>query len=862
MPPYNISSFNTDILHGRASSTAEEPLKGAATLEAEADNAEATATRKKKAAVAKEQSRFVKFFTDKRLQGAIGLILILCAVYALVASISFLSHGADDQSMVEHMTIEQMTGHTTEVRNIGGPVGAWVADTLFNQWFGYGAFVVIAYMILVGLALIKVRKCNFWALTFRSLVLTISLSIVLGFLAFELGALSYWGGYHGYAVNALLTAACGDLGAVIVSILLIGIVCYVYLNDLITVYNAYQKRMEIRREKQRLKEEQEAEIQQQVAKEMESDPMTANEQHEQDAPAITDTPDLTFQDIEDETATETDEFVKAYTKEEIDGLVDEEVEDTEAETISAEQSAEGGPAFLVQKGTIEQAETIEPDLTTFDPRAELSRYKFPTLDLLKEYPVHTNTVDITEQEENKERIVRTLQEYQIAISKIEATVGPTVTLFEIIPAEGVRIAKIKRLEDDIALKLKALGIRIIAPIPGRGTIGIEVPNKAPQIVSMREMIASRKFQESKAALPMALGATITNEVFVADLTKMPHLLVAGATGQGKSVGLNAIIASLLYKKHPSELKFVLVDPKMVEFSLYSKLEKHYIAKLPEEEDAIITEPSRVITTLNSLCLEMDNRYALLKDARCRSLAEYNAKFTARRLNPEKGHRFLPYIVMIVDEFADLIMTAGKEVETPIARIAQKARAVGMHMIIATQRPSTNVITGIIKANFPGRIAFRVQQMVDSRTILDRTGANQLIGKGDMLISINGEMTRVQCAFIDTPEVEALVDWVDSQMGYDHPYYLPEYVPEGGDAEALANMTDRDVLFEEAARAVVDSGNASTSSLQRRYGIGYNRAGKIMDQLEEAGIVGPSQGGKARAILVDQMGLEDLLHGIS
>ncbi|MCC8037374.1 MAG: DNA translocase FtsK [Bacteroidales bacterium] len=858
MPPYNISSYNTDILHGRSSSTAEEPLKGAATLEAEADDTPATKSRKKKAAVAKEPSRFVKFFTDKRLQGAIGLLLILCAVYALIASISFLSHGADDQSMVDHMTIEQMTGHTTEVRNIGGPVGAWVADTLFNQWFGYGAFVVIAYMVLVGLALIKVRKCNFWALTFRSLVLTISLSIVLGFAAFELGAMTYWGGYHGYAVNALLTAACGDLGAVIVSILLIGIVCYVYLNDLITVYNAYQRRMEIRREKQRLKEEQEAEIQQQVAKEMESDPMTPSEQHEQETTDMSDTPDLTFQDIEDETLSETDEFVKSDTED----TKAEEVTETEEIAASGEKTtAEGGPAFLVQKGTIEQAETIEPDLTTFDPRAELSRYKFPTLDLLKEYPVHTNTVDITEQEENKERIVRTLQEYQIAISKIEATVGPTVTLFEIIPAEGVRIAKIKRLEDDIALKLKALGIRIIAPIPGRGTIGIEVPNKAPQIVSMREMIASRKFQESKAALPMALGATITNEVFVADLTKMPHLLVAGATGQGKSVGLNAIIASLLYKKHPSELKFVLVDPKMVEFSLYSKLEKHYIAKLPEEEESIITDTSRVITTLNSLCLEMDQRYALLKDARCRSLAEYNAKFTARRLNPEKGHRFLPYIVMIVDEFADLIMTAGKEVETPIARIAQKARAVGMHMIIATQRPSTNVITGIIKANFPGRVAFRVQQMVDSRTILDRTGANQLIGKGDMLISINGEMTRVQCAFIDTPEVEALVDWVDSQIGYDHPYYLPEYVPEGGDAEALANMTDRDVLFEEAARAVVDSGNASTSSLQRRYGIGYNRAGKIMDQLEEAGIVGPSQGGKARSILVDQMGLEDLLHGI-
>ena len=412
------------------------------------------------------------------------------------------------------------------------------------------------------------------------------------------------------------------------------------------------------------------------------------------------------------------------------------------------------------------------------------------------------------------------------------------------------------------MSLAALGIRIIAPIPGKGTIGIEVPNKDPQTVSYRSIIASKKFQECKYELPMAMGATISNDVFIADLTKMPHLLVAGATGQGKSVGLNAIIASLLYKKHPAELKFVLIDPKMVEFSLYSKLERHYLAKLPDEDDAIITDPSKVVTTLNSLCIEMDNRYNLLKDAEVRSISEYNAKFTSRRLNPEKGHRFLPYIVMIVDEFADLIMTAGKEIETPIARIAQKARAVGMHMIIATQRPSTDVITGMIKANFPGRIAFRVSQMVDSKTILDRTGANQLIGRGDMLFSHNGEIQRVQCAFIDTPEVEAICNHIDDQIGYDHAYYLPEYIPESSESISSGNITDRDPLFEEAARFIINSQTASTSSLQRRYSIGYNRAGKIMDQMADAGIVGPSLGGKPRQVLIDSLQLERILESFN
>lgn len=528
---------------------------------------------------------------------------------------------------------------------------------------------------------------------------------------------------------------------------------------------------------------------------------------------------------------------------------DSPIEDSPIDTTeddSAVTSEKGDPS------------AVDPrDRPLYDPRADLSRFEFPTLELLNNV-VSRQSVDAEEMEENNARITKTLSDYGIAISNIKATVGPTVTLYEIIPAEGVRIAKIKNLEDDIALSLAALGIRIIAPIPGKGTIGIEVPNKDPQTVSMRSVLESEKFRNSTMELPMAIGRTVSNDVYMADLTKMPHLLVAGATGMGKSVGLNAIIASLLYKKHPSELKFVMIDPKKVEFSLYAKLERHYLAKLPDEEDAIITDPQKVVATLKSLCIEMENRYALLKDAQMRNVKEYNERFVRHALNPERGHRYLPYIVVIVDEFADLIITAGKEVETPIARIAQMARAVGIHMILATQRPSTNVITGVIKANFPGRIAFRVFQMVDSRTIIDRPGANQLIGRGDMLFSNNGKIDRVQCAFIDTPEVTAVCDFIDRQVGYDHAYELPEYVPESDDSGSVASLGDRDPLFDECARLVVSSGVASTSSLQRRYSIGYNRAGKIMDQMEAAGIVGPSQGGKPRQVLVDSLTLERIL----
>ncbi len=560
----------------------------------------------------------------------------------------------------------------------------------------------------------------------------------------------------------------------------------------------------------------------------------------------------------------------------IDDIEDEPVNVKSEHKPSATRSATDGPEFSIKATPIGGQDTKEADaapdsidtddaqesgLQPYSIRDELSHYMFPAPNLLIDRP-NTDTIDPVEQEENKNMIVSTLEQYNIAVSRIEATIGPTVTLYEIVPAPGVRIQQIKRLEDDIARSLEALGIRIIAPIPGKNTVGIEVPNRNPQTVSMFSVINSAKFRECKMQLPMALGATINNDIFIEDLAKMPHLLVAGATGQGKSVGLNCIIASLLYKKHPGELKFVLVDPKMVEFSLYSRLENHYLAKLPDEEEAIVTDPNKALSTLASLCVEMDNRYELLKAASVRNLEEYNRKFSERRLNPEKGHRYMPYIVVVVDEFADLIMTAGKDISMYIARIAQKARAVGMHMILATQRPSTDIITGMIKANFPGRIAFRVAQMVDSKTILDRPGANRLIGRGDMLFSHNSKIERVQCAFIDTPEVEALVDHIYNQIGYPSAYLLPEPQNENsGLAPGAIDLSKRDEMFDDCARFVVQNPTASTSSLQRRFSIGYNKAGKIMDQLEAAGIVGPADGQRPRSVLVDHIQLEDILRSL-
>jgi S-DNA-T family DNA segregation ATPase FtsK/SpoIIIE len=518
--------------------------------------------------------------------------------------------------------------------------------------------------------------------------------------------------------------------------------------------------------------------------------------------------------------------------------------------------------FVIEKA--EEEDIIEENLASrlvadfglFDPTLDLSNYKFPTIDLLKEYSTGGITINQEELEENKNKIVDTLRNYKIEIAQIKATVGPSVTLYEIVPEAGIRISKIKSLEDDIALSLSALGIRIIAPIPGKGTIGIEVPNKNPTMVSMKSVIGSAKFQEAEMELPIALGKTISNETFVVDLAKMPHLLMAGATGQGKSVGLNAVLTSLLYKKHPAEVKFVLVDPKKVELTLFNKIERHYLAKLPDAGDAIITDNAKVVNTLNSLCVEMDNRYSLLKDAMVRNIKEYNDKFKARKLNPEAGHRFLPYIILVVDEFADLIMTAGKEVEIPIARLAQLARAIGIHLIIATQRPSVNVITGLIKANFPARIAFRVTSKIDSRTILDTQGADQLIGRGDLLYTNGNDVVRVQCAFIDTPEVEKITDFIGSQKAYATAYLLPEFVGEETGINLDMDISERDTLFREAAEIIVNAQQGSASLLQRKLKLGYNRAGRLIDQLEAAGIVGPFEGSKARSVNISDLSALD------
>ena len=549
-------------------------------------------------------------------------------------------------------------------------------------------------------------------------------------------------------------------------------------------------------------------------------------------------------------------------------LGEDDMADNDTDSISKNIGKYSGEVgFEIEQG-VEDDEESEENLRTiaegkYDPKLELSNYQYPTLALLPKVDKSDSNVSDSELQENKDKIVTTLANYDIKIVSIKATIGPTVTLYEIVPAPGVRISKIKNLENDIALSLAALGIRIIAPIPGKGTVGIEVPNQNPDVVSMRSVLASKKFQETEFELPLALGKTITNEAFIIDLVKAPHLLVAGATGQGKSVGLNAILTSLLYKKHPAELKLVLIDPKKVELTLYNKLDKHFLASLPDNDEPIITDTTKVIYTLNSLCLEMDNRYDLLKMAHVRNIKEYNEKFINRRLNPNKGHKYMPYIVVIIDEYADLIMTAGKEIEMPLARIAQLARAIGIHMVIATQRPTTNIITGLIKANFPARIAFRVAQGIDSKTILDGPGANQLIGRGDMLVSLGSELVRVQCAFVDTPEVDAITDYISKQQAYSSIYELPEYVPENSGLDpASVDLQQRDALFEDAARLLVIHQQGSTSLIQRKFSIGYNRAGRIIDQLEAAGIVGPFEGSKARQVLIpDEYSLEQLLKNL-
>jgi S-DNA-T family DNA segregation ATPase FtsK/SpoIIIE len=818
--------------------------------------------RRRKQVRQRKPSAFSRFIHDRRLHLYLGIVAIVIGGVMAVMLISHLRHAAADQSRIINETVEQIAASEAPVENTGGAFGAWLSHVLFAESLGLGSFVIALYLIIMGVFLVAQKKFNFWSMTFKSLLLAITTSIVAGLITYDNDTVIYWGGTHGHYINQYLLNISDLIGTLTVNGLLVAaVICVFYYpikNGLITIahYMPSFKRpggvhdVDLSDDDDYTDE--------QPADEADLDniaSVTEQPQTQVTLPAVAATP--AEAPAEPQPAKEEPAFT-----------IDNDDDDDAPE--AAETPTDKGPDFEIEAPAVEKEEAfIDPNSAVlefgeYDHRAELSHYKFPTLDLLEDRPVK-QAIDMEEQQQNKDRIVKTLGDYKIEISSIKATVGPTVTLYEIVPKEGTRIALIKRLEDDIAMSLSAKGIRIIAPIPGKGAVGIEVPNNDPQTVSMRTALSSRKFQEAKMELPVAFGATISNEIFVTDLAKMPHALVAGATGQGKSVGLNAMIASLLYRKHPSELKFVLIDPKMVEFSLYAKLQKHFLAKLDDDdEDAIITDPNRVLAVLNSLCVEMDQRYSLLKDAGTRDIIEYNKRFTARRLNPEKGHRYLPYIVVIIDEFADLIMMGGKDIENPVTRITQKARAVGIHMVIATQRPSTNVLTGLIKANCPARVAFRTMQMVDSRTILDRPGANQLIGRGDMLYSTGGAMERVQCAFISTDEVERICDYINEQQGYPTPYLLPDplLAAGGGDMNGGGGMaggsSDRDPLFDEAARFTVSQSAASTSSLQRRYQIGYNRAGKIMDQMEAAGIVGPVSGSKPRAILVDSNTLERIL----
>ncbi|WP_298144365.1 DNA translocase FtsK [Flavobacterium sp.] len=790
-----------------------------------------------------------------------GFVLTLVSVAMLLAFISFFISGSQDQS-----ALDAFADRSEPVSNWLGKTGAFIAEFFLHQGFGVASFLLVRLLFLTGLYMIldipvvKLRGTWFWDL-FAILIVSVSLGFFANFLP-ELG------GMVGYELNDLLQDFAGKAGTAL--ILVLGLI--VYLIFKVKISPDFVKTFFEKPEKAAPSED---DLKAAAAAQSAATAYNLEEFAVEDTAATTVAPAAAIDfSIEEEdipepvliskpSAFEIDKEALKPTigsaseiqlktepqRQEIslDVTNDEDIE-IEGHHVDPEE------AFVIEKVEEEivvsenLADRLVADFGLFDPTLDLSNYKFPSIDLLKDYASGGITINQEELEENKNRIVETLRNYKIEIAQIKATVGPSVTLYEIVPEAGIRISKIKSLEDDIALSLSALGIRIIAPIPGKGTIGIEVPNKNPTTVSMKSVIASTKFQEAEMELPIALGKTISNETFVVDLARMPHLLMAGATGQGKSVGLNAVLTSLLYKKHPAEVKFVLVDPKKVELTLFNKIERHYLAKLPDTEDAIITDNNKVINTLNSLCVEMDNRYSLLKDAMVRNIKEYNEKFKQRKLNPELGHRFLPYIILVVDEFADLIMTAGKEVETPIARLAQLARAIGIHLIIATQRPSVNVITGIIKANFPARIAFRVTSKIDSRTILDTQGADQLIGRGDLLYSNGNDVIRVQCAFVDTPEVERITEYIGSQKAYPNAYLLPEYV---GDEESGIKLdidvSERDSMFREAAEIIVTAQQGSASLLQRKLKLGYNRAGRLIDQLEAAGIVGPFEGSKARNV---------------
>jgi len=820
-----------------------------------------------------------KFQFTRQHRLILGILLILFSVALFFAFISFFIYWREDQSVSLSLAERSLTA-----RNWLGKFGAFFAHIFIYKSFGIAAFLFVRLFFLTGIYLalditLKPLK-NTW---FWDLFAMLILSVFFGFMFDYIPEL---GGVMGFELNSYLQDFIGKIGTV----LLLVFATFIYLifklnftpDKILAYFEERRKEMqnELSESHQEVKEKMEETpiVSMNGSQQVEPEPIVKSsfEINKEDLkPTIKNASDISWKkdekaennvpfEIQNQDEEPTIKIVEPH-KIIVDSINDDDFEEdssiemlTVAEEIEEKSIEPVESEFvierLVEENSFEEnlADKLVADFGTFDPTLELSNFKFPTIDLLQEHAGGGITINQEELEENKNRIVETLRNYKIEIAQIKATIGPSVTLYEIVPEAGIRISKIKNLEDDIARSLSALGIRIIAPIPGKGTIGIEVPNKKPTTVSMRNVIGSAKFQEAEMELPIALGKTISNETFVVDLAKMPHLLMAGATGQGKSVGLNAVLTSLLYKKHPAEVKFVLVDPKKVELTLFNKIERHYLAKLPDTEDAIITDNAKVINTLNSLCIEMDNRYSLLKDAMVRNIKEYNDKFKNRRLNPELGHRFLPYIVLVVDEFADLIMTAGKEVETPIARLAQLARAIGIHLIIATQRPSVNVITGIIKANFPARIAFRVTSKIDSRTILDTQGADQLIGRGDLLYTNGNDVVRVQCAFVDTPEVEKITEFIGNQKAYATAYLLPEYVGEEGSANVEMNISERDTLFREAAEVIVTAQQGSASLLQRKLKLGYNRAGRLIDQLEAAGIVGSFEGSKARSVNIPDL----------
>lgn len=792
----------------------------------------------------------------------IGLLCVIFGVYLLLAFSSFFFTGGNDQSILTHQEKNELLQTNNRIQNYAGARGAQLAQFLINDCFGIPAFTIVVFLIVTGMTLMKAYQFQLKKWFTGCTIIMVWASIALGFAfkgVFE-NSFIYPGGLHGYNVSRWI---CSQIGApgLILSLLVTAILLGVLLTrrTMLVVRKAFHptlpKRNQGSSETSTKEELSETAPQQSFA----AQPAGAVQNNNQtEATTIEEQEEASSREEEIHQDTAIELSLKPH--EETATPPSREYLEYLKKSGHAIKASSDEPTFEIDHNHAEEDEAVQGENITqpYNPRLDLEHYKYPTLDLLNTYNNCEPTIDMEEQNAKKDNIIRVLRSFDIEISSIKASVGPTITLYEITPAEGVRISKIRNLEDDIALSLSALGIRIIAPIPGKGTIGIEVPNANPRIVPMSSILASKKFQETTFELPVALGKTITNEVFMVDLAKAPHMLVAGATGQGKSVGLNAIVTSLLYKKHPSELKFVIIDPKKVEFAIYAPIERHFLAKLPDGEDAIITDVTKVVQTLNSLCIEMDTRYDLLKKAGCRNIKEYNAKFINRQLNPEKGHRFMPYIVIIIDEFGDLIMTAGKEVELPICRIAQLARAVGIHAIIATQRPTTNIITGTIKANFPARVAFRVASMMDSRTILDRPGAQQLIGKGDMLYLQGNDPVRVRCAFVDTPEVEKIANYISRQQGYPTAFMLPEYVDENAEPSGSADvdMNRLDPLFEEAARLLIYHQQGSTSLIQRKFSIGYNRAGRIMDQLEHAGIVGSANGSKAREVLcMDENDLE-------